>query len=399
MIERPEYIQQIRPFVGKKIIKVLVGVRRCGKSTLLDLLREQLRHEHPANDNLLHMHFESAEFTHIDTADKLTEYVHEHIDPAKPSILLFDEIQEVEHWERALRGFLVDYNTDIYITGSNARVLSSDLATYITGRYVTINVYPLSFKEFLPAFQNIHPNSNAREAFRSYVVQGGFPFQHELDFELEPTLHYLQDLMSTILLKDVVRRNSIRDVDLLERLVRYAIAEEGHLLTPNTIAAYLKSERRKASQITVSNYLNAATKAYLLYRVPRMDATGKRVLQFNEKYYAVDQGIRQAFGYDNISGIDQTLENIVCMELLRRGYEVSVGAVGDKEVDFVASRGGEREYYQVSYLTADEKTRQREFSPLEMIPDNYPKTVLSLAEFPYSSNGISGKNLVDWLLQ
>lgn len=399
MIERPEYIQQITPFAGKKIIKVLVGVRRCGKSTLLDLLREQLQREHLAGDNLLHMRFESEQFTHIDTDDKLASYVREHVDRTKPVTLLFDEIQEVDHWERALRSFLVDYDADIYITGSNARVLSSDLATYITGRYVTINVYPLSFKEFLPAFQSSHPDSDVRGAFRGYVAQGGFPFQHELEFAQDPTLHYLQDLTSTILLKDVVRRNAIRDVDLLERLVRYAIAEEGHPLTPNAIASYLKSERRKTSQETVSNYLNAVAKAYLLYRVPRIDAVGKRALQFNEKYYVVDQGIRQALGYDNTANIDQTLENIVCMELLRRGYAVSVGAVGDKEIDFVASRGGVREYYQVSYLTGDERTRERELSPLEAIPDNYPKTVLSLDEFPYSRNGINGQNIIDWLLQ
>ena len=358
MIERPEYIQQITPFAGKKIIKVLVGVRRCGKSTLLDLLREQLQREHLAGDNLLHMRFESEQFTHIDTDDKLASYVREHVDRTKPVTLLFDEIQEVDHWERALRSFLVDYDADIYITGSNARVLSSDLATYITGRYVTINVYPLSFKEFLPAFQSSHPDSDVRGAFRGYVAQGGFPFQHELEFAQDPTLHYLQDLTSTILLKDVVRRNAIRDVDLLERLVRYAIAEEGHPLTPNAIASYLKSERRKTSQETVSNYLNAVAKAYLLYRVPRIDAVGKRALQFNEKYYVADQGIRQALGYDNTANIDQTLENIVCMELLRRGYAVSVGAVGDKEIDFVASRGGVREYYQVSYLTVGGDSRQ-----------------------------------------
>lgn len=416
MIERARYFDQIKPFIGKNIIKVLVGVRRAGKSTLLDLLYQHFIDDGVDPASMLHLKFESAEYAKINTATDLVNYVNDHLDTTRPVKLLFDEIQEVDGWEKALRSFMVDLEADIYITGSNAHVLSSDLATYITGRYVTIHVYPLSFSEFYGAYseaiaqsekqqtgkgarQLASPYGDPRSAFRAYVVQGGFPFQNELSFAQEPTLKYLSDLFSTILLKDVVQRNSIRDVDLLERLIRYAMAEEGHLLSAKGIADYLKSDRRKASQETVANYLQAAEKAYLLYRVPREDALGKRMLSFNEKWYIVDQGLRQALGFDNSSNIDQVLEGIVFMELKGRGYEVSAGKIGNKEIDFIARHGDATEYYQVSYMIIDEATSEREFAPLEMLEDNYPKYVLSLDEFPVSKNGIEGRNIIDWLLE
>ncbi|WEV52751.1 ATP-binding protein [Bifidobacterium sp. ESL0704] len=399
VIERLAYLERIKPYVGKNIIKVLTGVRRSGKSTLLYLLKRHMLAQGASEANMLHLRFESAQLADVKNDKDLTQYVYEHIDPKKPICLFLDEIQEVEHWERALRAFMVDCDADIYITGSNASVLSSDLATFITGRYVTIEVFPLSFKEFEPAYRVAHPKADNREAFRAYVVQGGFPFQNELDFDQDASLHYLDDLFSTILLKDVVKRNDIRDVDMLERIVRYAVAEEGHLLTTKRISDYLKSEQRKVSAATVTNYLEAATQAYLLYRVRREDAVGKKMLSFNDKYYVVDQGLRQALGLNNVANVDQVLEGIVYTELLRRGYKVNVGKVGDAEVDFIVRRNGETEYYQVSYLVADEQTRNREFGVLAKINDNYRKTVLSLDEFPYSVDGIRGVNLVDWLLE
>jgi predicted AAA+ superfamily ATPase len=399
MIDRPSYLEQIKPFIGKHIIKVLVGVRRAGKSTLLTLLRQHLLAQGIPEANMLHLQFESEEFSQIRNKDDLVKYVQEHVDKAKPVQLFFDEIQEVDGWEKALRSFMVDYDADIYITGSNAHILSSDLATYITGRYVTIEVFPLSFAEFFQAYSSTHNGVESRATFRAYVVQGGFPFQYELDFESNSSLQYLDDLFSTILLKDVVKRNNVRDVDALERIVRYAIAEQGHLLTTKNISDYFKNERRKISVETISNYLNAVEKAYLLYRVPREDAVGKKILAFNEKLYVVDQGLRQALGMNNDADIDQTLEGIVYMELRRRGDSVTVGKVGDLEIDFIARRNGEIEYYQVSYLTVDESTRKREFGSLEKIDDNYPKTVLSLDEFPYSKDGIRGINIIDWLLE
>ncbi|WP_293673607.1 ATP-binding protein [uncultured Parolsenella sp.] len=398
MIARESYFDQIAPFVGKNIIKVLIGVRRCGKSTLLQMLYQRFLEQGVPAADMLHIRLESSEFSHLDTADRLTEYVYAHIDKSRPVKLLFDEIQEVQGWENALRSFMVDLDADIYITGSNAHVLSSDLATYITGRYVTIDVYPLSFAEFLPAYQASHPESSERAAFVAYATQGGFPFQSELAFQTGPTLKYLDDLLSTILLKDVVKRNGIRDVDLLERLVRFSAAEEGHLLSVKRIADFLKSERRKTTTDTIANHLNAAEKAYLLYRAPREDAIGKQLLAFNEKWYVVDQGLRQAMGMSNQANIDQVLEGIVFMELKRRGYSVTVGKVDDLEVDFVARRGTDVEYYQVTYLMADEHTREREFASLLAIPDNYPKYVLSMDDFCMTQSGVDAINIVDWLL-
>lgn len=397
MIERKAYFQQIEPFIGKNVIKVLVGVRRAGKSTLLDMLREYLLSQGTSPHSILHIKFESAEYTSIRTSADLVDYVKSNLDTSQPITLLLDEIQEVEDWEKALRSFMVDYQADMYITGSNAHVLSSDLATYITGRYVTIPVYPLSFSEFLPAYKEEYSQADMREAFRAFVTQGGFPFQNELSFNQSATLKYLSDLSSTILLKDVVQRNAIRDVDLLERLVRYTVSEEGHLVSAKKIADYIKSDYRKTSQETIANYLQAAEKAYLLYEVPREDTVGKKILAFNQKYYVVDQGLRQALGFDNWSNIDQVLEGIVCLELKRRGYDLSVGKVGNQEIDFVARRKGQVEYYQVCYLIADKNTEDREFGALELLGDNYPKYVLSLDEFPRSRNGIQGLNLIDWL--
>lgn len=398
MIQRESYFKQIEPFVGKNIIKVLVGVRRCGKSTLLGMLYQRFLDQGVPAENMLHVRLESSEFSSLRNEENLRSYVQSHVDASQHVKLLFDEIQEVDGWENALRSFMVDLDADIYITGSNAYVLSSDLATYITGRYVTIDVFPLAFDEFCPAYLVANPAATERTAFSAYVTQGGFPFQDALGFDQSASIKYLDDLLSTILLKDVVKRNNIRDVDLLERLIRYAAAEEGHLISMKSVSDFLKSEHRKTSPDTIANYMNAAEKAFLLYKAPREDAVGKQRLAFSEKWYVVDQGLRQALGMSNQANIDQVLEGVVFMELKRRGYKVSVGRVGNLEVDFVARRGGETEYYQVTYLMADERTREREFASLLAVPDNYPKFVLSMDEFDFSRDGVRSVNLIDWLL-
>lgn len=400
MIERPAYMDRIRPFIGKNIIKVLVGARRSGKSTLLRLIREQLLADGAPERSVLHLNFESSATAGIRNADDLVGYVGERMDGVDGPIRLFlDEIQEVEHWEKAVRSFMVDYDADIYLTGSNARMLSSDLATYITGRYITIDVYPFSFAEFLAAYRQSVGPIDERAAFRRYVTQGGFPFQTDLAFDEAAGMQYLSDLFSTILFKDVVRHAGVRDADALERVVRHAIGEEGHLITVANIAAYMKSEQRRISAETIANYLDAACRAFLIYRVPREDAVGKRALKINEKYYVVDQGLRGAIGLDNATAIDQVLEGIVYMELRRRGYDVRVGKVGSKEIDFIARRGGETAYYQVSYLVGSQQTADREFGAFDGLDDNWPKYVLSLDEFPQTRDGIRGVNIIDWLLE
>lgn len=399
MIERPTYMNRIRPFIGKNIIKVLVGARRSGKSTLLELLKRHLLAKGADERAILHINFESGRHAGITNADDLVRYVHERMSEVDGTIrLFFDEIQEVDQWEKAVRSFMVDYGADIYVTGSNARMLSSDLATHITGRYVSIDVYPFSFAEFLDAYRQSVGPVDERAAFRRYVAQGGFPFQTDLSFDEAASLQYLDDLFSTILFKDVVRHAGIRDADALERVIRYVLGEEGHLITAANIAAYMKSEHRKASAETIANYLDAASKAFLIYKAPREDAIGKRMLKINEKYYAVDQGLRHAVGFDNANAIDQVLEGIVYMELRRRGYDVRVGKIGDKEVDFIARRGDEVSYYQVTYLLGSAQTTNREFGAFSGLHDNWPKYVLSMDEFPQNREGIRGLNIIDWLL-
>lgn len=398
MIDRPTYLNAIKPFIGTNVIKVLIGVRRSGKSTILKQVRDSLLASGIPETSCITMNLESGMFAKINTADKLYAYLSKHIAPQEKTRIFLDEVQEVDGWEKALRSLMVDFDVDLYITGSNAHLLSSELATLITGRYVQIPVYPLSFREYLAGLNQLAP-TDSRAAFKRYLVQGGFPFQNELAFEQAPTLQYVEGVYSTVLLKDVVQRVGVRDPDLLTRVLGYVIEQVGHTFSAASIAAYLKSEQRKVSIETVYGYLRAAEAACLIYRIKREDSIGKQALRFNEKFYLVDQGIRQALGYPNANAIDQVLENIVCMELLRRGYEVRVGKAADKEVDFVAVRGEERAYFQVSYLIASPQTEEREFSALEAIPDNYPKTVLSLDEFPRSRNGIRGANLIDWLLE
>lgn len=398
MIERPAYLEQILPFIGKNIIKILVGVRRSGKSTLLGQIRDHLMANGVPASSIITMNLESAQFSHVADAKALQDYVHEQRAKSGKTYVFFDEIQEVDGWEKALRSFMVDYDMDIFVTGSNAHLLSGELATHITGRYVQIPVYPFSFEEYLRALKTEKDAIDTQKAFADYLELGGFPFRYDLGFQHDPSLKYLTDIYGTILLKDVVQRNAVRDANQLERILDYALEQVGHTLSAKSISDYLKSDRRSISVDTVYGYLKAAEDACLLYKVPREDAIGKRLLRFNEKYYAVDQGLRRARGFSNANAVDQVLENIVFVELLRRGYQVSIGKVGDREIDFIAERNGEREYYQVAYLLAEKSTIEREFSVLEALPDNYPKYVLSLNDFQPNRNGIQGINLIDWLL-
>lgn len=399
MIDRPAYLKQILPFVGKNIIKILVGVRRSGKSTLLGQIKDYLIGNGVPESSIVTMNLESARFADIADARSLQSYVHEHRAESGKTYAFFDEIQEVDGWEKALRSFMVDYDMDLYVTGSNAHLLSGELATHITGRYIQIPVYPFSFEEYLRATNAESSRASRSEAFRDYLDMGGFPFRYDLDFQREPSLKYLTDIYGTILLKDVVQRNAIRDANQLERILDYAMEQVGHTLSAKSISDYLKSDRRSVSVDTVYGYLKAAEDACLLHKVQREDAIGKKMLRFNEKYYVVDQGLREARGFSNANAVDQVLENIVFIELLRRGYRMTVGKVGDREIDFVAEKNGGREYYQVAYLLAAEETIEREFSVLEAVPDNFPKFVLSLGEFQPSRNGIRGINLIDWLLK
>ena len=305
----------------------------------------------------------------------------------------------MEEWERCVNSLRVDedFRFDIYITGSNAKLLSGELSTYLAGRYIEFVVYPFSFKEFFEIIQEKNQEIKVKEAFQNYVKFGGMPFLHNLNYNYETSMQYLQDLYASIILKDITQRNNIRDTDLLERIINYIIINIGNTFSATSISKFFKSENRKVATETILNYIKACEEAFLVYRVARNDLLGKKILNVNEKYYIADHGIREAIMENNQKNINQVLENIVYFEMLRRGYNVKIGKVDNLEVDFVCKKNDETIYIQVSYLLASEDTKEREFSVLENIKDNYPKYVLSMDEFDMSRNGIKHMNLIEFL--
>ena len=399
MIKREQYLNRIRPFINNDLIKVLTGIRRSGKSVMLTLIQEELLASGVKANQFTSYNFENMSFTHLLTAEKLRDEVVSKIKKIKgKAYLFFDEIQEVKDWEKCINSLRVEFDCDIYITGSNAKLLSGELATYLSGRYVEFIVYPFSYFEFTNLYKCKFETANEKEIFTKYLTLGGMPYLANLNFAEEPSRLYLQDLYNSVVLKDVVKRTNIRDVDLLERIISYVTANVGTIFSATTISKYFKNEGRTVAPETILNYIKACEDAFLFYRVKRQDLQGKKILAVNEKYYIADQGIREAVFGGNMKDINLILENIVFMELLRRGYDVTVGKMGDKEVDFVASKQDQKIYIQVSYLLASEQTIEREFSVLENIRDNFPKYVVSLDDFDMSRNGIKHKNIKEFLL-
>ena len=287
---------------------------------------------------------------------------------------------------------------DIYITGSNAKLLSGELATYLAGRYVEFIVYPFSFAEFLELYHSVFPEETVQKSFQQYILYGGMPYLANIRYADEPSRQYLQDLFNSVQLKDIVKRNKIRDVDLLERIMAYVMANVGNTFSASSLAKFLKSEQRTVAPETILNYIRYCCDAYLFYQVKREEVQGKQILASNEKYYIADHGIREAVFGGNAKDINLTLENIVYLELLRRGYHVTVGKNQDKEIDFVCDKRGEKLYIQVAYLLASEETIQREFGVYDTVRDNFPKYVVSMDEFDMSRNGIKHRNIRDFLL-
>ena len=292
----------------------------------------------------------------------------------------------------------MEFDCDIYITGSNAKLLSGELATYLGGRYVEFVIYPFSFAEFLALYRTVYPETSPAQGFQAYLLRGGMPYLANLRFEEAPCRQYLTDVFNSVQLKDIVKRNKIRDVDLLERIIAYVMANVGTTFSATAISKFLKNEHRRVSPETVLNYLRACADAYLFYQVKRQDVQGKQILASQEKYYIADHGVREAVFGGNLRDINLILENIVFLELLRRGYTVTVGKSGALEVDFIAEQRGERVYIQVCYLLAAPETVQREFGVYDTIPDNFPKYVVSMDELDLSRNGIHHKNIRDFLL-
>ena len=389
-------MSRIRAFIGLEPVKVLTGLRRSGKSVMLKLIQDEIAHGGIPEANFISYNFENmntprdAEVLHREVAERVSC-------TTGKVFLFFDEIQEVQDWEACINSLRVEYDCDIYITGSNAKLLSGELATYLAGRYVEFVIYPFSFREFLsmPA----QKGEAITSAFRKYLQLGGMPFLSNIADNPEACNLYLTDIYNSIILKDVVRRNNIRDVDQLERVITYVLANVGHSFSATSLSKYFKSEHRVVSHDTILNYTRACADAFLFFKINREDLHGKKILTINEKYYVADHGLRSAVYGQGRNDIDQVLENIVCLELLRRGYRVTVGRSGEKEIDFVACKNGEKLYVQVCYLLADAGTVEREFGAYRGIPDNYPKYVVSLDEITRSRDGIRHLNICEFLLQ
>lgn len=399
MIKREQYMSKVRPFIDKSIIKVLTGIRRCGKSVMLQLIQKELKGRGVEDHQILVLNFEDLANADLAEYHKLHEAVMaKAAEQPELRYLFFDEIQEVQEWERCVNSLFSKGKFDIYITGSNAKLLSGELATFLSGRYIEIHVFPFCFEEFIELYQKDDNPQSVEWHFDRYIKYGGFPFIHHFIEDDAAVAQYLKDIYSSVLIKDVMKRNNFRDVDLLERVLHYVIAHVGETFSANAISKYFKSEGRKVAPETVLNQLRGCEEAFLFHRVPRIDLVGKQILQVNEKYYVADHGVRQAVYGNNQRDIQRILENIIYMEMLRRGYTVRVGRVGNQEVDFVCELAGQRIYLQVAYLLASEETVEREFGSLLAIEDNYPKYVLSMDRFDMGREGILHRYIPDFLL-
>lgn len=400
MIKREMYMSRIRPFINTDLVKVMTGIRRCGKSVMLELIKEELLQSGVNKSQFISINFEDMSYAHLQTAKALNDNIIERANKIEGKVyLFFDEIQEVKDWEKCINSLRVSLDCDIYITGSNAKLLSGELATYLGGRYVEFVIYPFSFAEFVELYREIYPDEPINMIFQKYVVFGGMPYLSNIRFEKTASIQYLNDLFNSVQLKDIVKRNNIRDVDLLERISAYVMANVGNTFSATSISKFFKSEKRNVAPDTILNYIKYCCDAYLFYQVKREDLQGKQILASNEKYYIADHGIREAVFGGNMKDINLILENIVYMELLRRGYEVRVGRSGNKEIDFVCYKRDEKIYIQVTYLLASEEIIQREFGVYDDIQDNFPKYVVSLDEFDMSRDGIKHRNIRDFLLE
>ena len=396
-IFRAKYIKKIKKFIDKPIVKILTGMRRVGKSTILNIIKDDVLKDVPV-ENKIYMNFESFEFFDINNADLLKDYLDEKFKNKKGKVyFFFDEIQLVKDWERVINALRVSINSDIYITGSNSKLISGDLATLLAGRYVEFEIQPFTFDEFSEIYRS--SNLSREELFQKFIKIGGMPGLKYFNLEEEVSQKYLNDIYNTVLVKDVLNYNNIRDVDIFNRILSFAMQNIGANFSASAIRNYLKSENRNISVDTVLNYLEYCNKAFVLKKVPRYDLGGKKLLKVDEKYYLTDHGFRQSMGFSNVKDIEKTLENIVYIELLSRGYRVKIGKVKDREIDFVAKKGEDISYFQIAYLMENEETRDREFGVYDLIKDNYPKYVLSMDKLDFSQRGIVHKNIIDFLLE
>ena len=399
MIERPLYLDKIMPFVDTPFVKILTGVRRCGKSTILKMIIKKLREEkHVDDEQILSYRFDSMEYEDMTTKELYLE-IKSKILQSKKTYLFLDEIQEIEGWEKVVNTLASDFDVDIYITGSNSRMMSSEISTYLTGRYITFHIYTLSFEEYLMFKKSYTTLKELKQEFSQYVRLGGFPATHLQDYSQDEVYTIVKDIYNSTIFSDIVRRNQVKKIDQLERVVKYTFNNIGNTFSAKSISNYFKSEQRKIDNETVYSYLEKLQKAYILHKCSRYDLQGKNILKTQEKFYLADVSLRYSvLGY-TVDSVASSLENIVYLELKRRGYDVYIGKIKDKEIDFVATKQNEKIYVQVTQEIKSEKTQKRECEQLLEIRDNYPKYVVMADDFAGGNyEGIKTMNIVDFLL-
>ena len=398
MIIREKYLSKIRPFYDQDLIKVIMGVRRCGKSVILLQIIDELKAKGIPDSQIIYINFEYEDFSFINNDKDLHNYIKNLIVNNDKYYLFFDEIQNVEHWEKAVNSFKASKNVSIFITGSNSDLLSGELATHIAGRYVSFKTFPFTFQEVCE-LKNLTAQNDIEKAFDDYITWGGLPQRFMLTDEIQ-TKTYLSDVYDSILLKDIVSRFNIKDIDLFNRIVEYIVTTPSQNFSADNLANYFANkDNRDVSKNTLYNYLDYMSKAMLINKADRYDVRGKRILTGKYKYYLTDLGFGQIMSIGKRPQLGAYLENIVYNELLSRGYDVKVGNLDNGEIDFIATNFNEKIYIQVAYILADEAVVEREFGAFKSIQDNYPKYVLTLDKFDFSHDGIIHKNVIDWLLE
>lgn len=400
MIIREKYLEKIRPFYDMDLIKVITGIRRCGKSVILMQIMNELKNKGIKDEQIIYINFEFIDYENITNAKTFNDYVKNKIKDDKKYYLFFDEIQNVNEWERAVNSFKAKYKekVSIFVTGSNSDLLSGELATLIAGRYVSFKIFPFNFKEVCEYRNLLDKNKyELKEIFDDYLIWGGIPQRLAMVAE-EQTRTYLLDVYNSIVVKDIVKRFKIKDLDLFNRILTYVVTTPSQIFSADTLANYLLSENLELSKMTIYNYLDYMCKAFLINKCERYDVRGKRILSGKYKYYLTDLGLGQVVNNEKKKQMGAYLENVVYNELLSRGYEVNVGTFDSGEIDFIATRFNEKIYVQVAYILSDEKVFEREFGVYKNINDNYPKYVITTDTMDFSQDGIVHKNIIDWLL-
>lgn len=397
MIKRERYLSKIREFYDIDLIKVITGIRRCGKSVLLKQIIDEIKANGIDDNHIIYINFEDVEYSFIQDYQDLNKYVKEKIIDNKKYYLFFDEIQMVSEWERVINSFKATLNVSLFITGSNSKLLSGELATLLSGRYISFKVAPFSFSEVV-TLKNITDNNSINDAFNDYLLWGGMPQRFEFK-TIDGMKTYLIDIFDAIVLKDIVKRNAIKNVTLFQRVMEYLVTNPSQTFSPTNMMNELENAKIPISSKTIYECLDYAETSLLMSKVSVYDIRGKRILSRKDKYYLADLGLGQILNVNKKTQFGAYLENIVYNELLLRGYNVSIGNNNGKEIDFIATKHNQKEYYQVSYELSNKETEEREFGAYKGIDDNYPKYVLSMDKLDYSQNGIIHKNVIDWLLE